>query len=409
MTMKSSLKMLSFILCLALLLTACGNGGGTETQANEEETSSTSGSEDTIKIGVSVVRTGGSAEGGENIYQGVQIATDMINEQGGINGRKVELVVRDNEGDPSKGVNIIREFGQKEGVIAGIGGYLSTVMLAETPIIKEEEFPFIVATSNVPESVEDGLPWTFGVRMNANTTAEYALDFIERNFNTNKIAVLYEDGGYGQGAAEAMTQALEAKGLEPVALEHFNLDDQDMTAQVTRARDAGAEAVYLFGIGASNGYVLSDMNRIGWDVPVIGEMGMIQTSVPEIAGEAAEGSYVIQTANYHDEQEREMAKEFLDRAIEKFGDVPTMAAPSAQGFDGAMLLFTAIEKIELTGDIVQDRSALKEALEVEAGPYEGVIRDWKQAFSVDNHDAIDVDSYLMNVWKDGVLVRSEEQ
>ncbi|MDQ0217730.1 hypothetical protein ELQ35_13225 [Peribacillus cavernae] len=396
--MKSSYKLFALLFCGLLILGGCGKSAGVQ-----------GSSDDTIKIGVSAVRTGGSAEGGENIYQGVKIATDIINEQDGINGRKIELVARDDEGDPSKGINIIREFAQKEETIAGIGGYLSTVMLAQTPIIKSEELPFVVATSNVPASVEKGLPWTFGVRMNANITAEYALDFIERNFKTNKIAILHEDGGYGTGAADAMKKALKENGLKPVAIEHFSLDDQDMTAQVSRARKSGAEAVYLFGIGASNGYVLTSMDKIGWKVPVIGEMGMIQTSVPEIAGAAAEGTYVIQTANYNGSQERKMAQEFLDRAKKQFGKVPTMAAPSAQGFDGAMLLFKAIEKIELTGDIKKDRMALKEVLSNEKLSYEGVIKDYEQAFTPDNHDTIDKSSYVMNMWKEGVLVRSEKQ
>ncbi len=384
---------------LSIIVAACGGGG-----------QGGGGQEDgPIRIGFSAELSGLAAEGGENMLIGVQTATDMINEQGGINGRQVELVTSDTEMNPSRGVSIIRDFGTQEQVLAAVGGYLSTVMLAQAPTIAEEQFPFIVATSNVPESVEQGLPWTFGVRMNAPVTARYTLDFIERNFGTNQVAVLYESGGYGTGANEAMTDALQERGEDPVASESFNLDDTDMTAQVTRARDAGAEAVYLMGIGASNGYVLRDMDRIGWDVPVVGEMGMVQPSVHEVAGEAADGSYVIQTANYAGEQPREMAQRFLDRAKEDGGSPPSMPAPSAQGFDGAMILFKAIENAELTGDLEADREAVREALETNAGPYEGVIRDWEQPFTPDNHEAIDVGSYLMNQWRDGVLVRAKEQ
>lgn len=362
-----------------------------------------------IQIGFSGELSGGAAEGGENILQGVELATEVINEEGGIHGRTVEIVTRDTEMNPSRGVSIIRDFAQQD-VLGLVGGYLSTVMLAQAPIIATEEIPFMVATSNVPASVEEGLPWTFGVRMNAPVTARYALDFLERNYNTNQVAILHESGGYGEGAADAMTQALEEIGEEPVAVESFNLDDTDMTAQVTRARDAGAEAVYLFGIGASNGYVLRDMARIGWEeVPVVGEMGMIQTVVPEIAGEAANGAHVIQTANYAGEQERDMAEKLVTKAEEKYGAPPSMGAPSAQGFDATMLLANAIESVELTGDVREDREAIRQALETEIGLYEGVIKDYDPAFTTDDHDAIGVEDYLMTVWQDGVLVRAEEQ
>lgn len=380
---------------LLMFAVACGGEAGPDEEAP-------------IQIGFSGELSGGAAEGGENILQGVELATEVINDEGGINGRTVEIVSRDTEMNPSRGVSIIRDFAQQD-VLGAVGGYLSTVMLAQSPIIATEEIPFMVATSNVPASVEEGLPWTFGVRMNAPVTARYALDFLERNYNTNQVAILHESGGYGQGAVDAMTQALEEIGEEPVAVESFNLDDTDMTAQVTRARNAGAEAVYLFGIGASNGYVLRDMARIGWEVPVVGEMGMVQTVVPEIAGEAASGTYVIQTANYAGEQERAMAEELVRRAEEKYGGPPSMGAPSAQGFDATMILARAIESVELTGDVREDREAIRQALETEVESYEGVIKDYNPPFTPDDHDAIEVEDYLMTMWQDGVLVRADKQ
>lgn len=415
---KNWISMVLVCFTAILFLTACNSGASSNTSAssNANETSKASANPPSkasakppVKIGVSTEATGGSAESSVHILQGVQIATDMINEKGGINGHPIELVIRDTEENPTRGVSIIRDFGQKENVLAAIGGYLSTVMLAQSPVIKEEKLPFIVATSNVPQSVINGMPWTFGVRMNAPITAKYALKFIEKNLKAGKVAVLHESGGYGKGAATAMTGALEEVGRKPVAVESFNLKDQDMTPQVTRARDAGADVIYLFGIGASNGYVLKAMDKIGWKVPVVGENGMAAPGVYEVAGALAEGTYAIQTANFTSEQTREMAKVFLQKYKQKYGKIPTVFASAAQGFDGAMLLYKAMEHIEITGDIRKDREALKDALENHAGPYKGVIRDWDKAFSKDNHDSIDVNSYLMNMWKNGILVKSDKQ
>ncbi len=74
-----------------------------------------------------------------------------------------------------------------------------------------------------------------------------------------------------------------------------------------------------------------------------------------------------------------------------------------------MMLFQAIESVDLTGDIEEDREAVREALETEAGPYKGVITDWDQPFTPDDHDAIGVDDYLMNMWEDGTLVKADKQ
>jgi branched-chain amino acid transport system substrate-binding protein len=368
------------------------------------------GSKEPILIGMSTEATGDNAMNSVNLYQGVQIAVEQVNANGGIHGRPVELVVRDTEQNPTRGISIIRDFGQKEKVLAAIGGFHSTVMLAQSPVLLEEKFAFMVATSNVPASVESGMPWTFGVRMNANITAQYAIKFIMEHFGTDKIAVLHENGGYGKGAAAAMTLALEAEGLKPVAVETFdNAKDKDMTAQVNRAKEAGAEVVYLFGQGAANGYVMQAMDKLGWKVPIVGENGMANKGAQEVGGALAEGTYAIQTANFNVEQTREPAKTFLEDFTAKFGHIPTTFASAAQGYDGAMMLFQAIGKAELSGDLKKDRAAIRDTLESGLGAYSGVIRDWEQPFTADNHDAVDVNSYLMCVWKDGKLVISEQQ
>ncbi|ANE46565.1 hypothetical protein SY83_10075 [Paenibacillus swuensis] len=400
---KWSVLVLSLVVG-AGVLTGCGkeNEANTVAKAEAEATSP-------ILIGMSTEATGSNAETAENIYKGAQIAVDFVNEGGGINGRPVELVVRDTEENPTRGVSIVRDFGQKEKVLAALGGFNSTVMLAQSPIVKEEGFPFMILTSNVPASVLNGLPWTFGVRMNAQITAKYALGFIEKHFGTKKIAILHESGGYGKGAVDAMTKALDEAGAKPVATESFNLKDQDMTAQVARAKEAGAEVIYLFGMGASNGYVLKAMEKASWKVPVVGENGMVSKGILEVGGPLTDGTFAIQTANFNVDQTREPAKKFIEAFKTKFGGIPTTFASAAQGFDGAMILFDAIGKTELTGDLKKDRDALRETLETDAGPYSGVIKDWDTVYTKDNHDAIDVNSYLMNMWKDGLLVPSDKQ
>jgi branched-chain amino acid transport system substrate-binding protein len=412
-TVGTKVMLVMLVAMMMWVLAACGGGGNTkETTAGTESNkpAETSASKEPILIGVSTEATGDNAMNSINLYQGVQVAVDQVNAKGGINGRLVELVVRDTEQNPTRGISIIRDFGQKEKVHAAIGGFYSTVMLAQSPIIMEEKFPFMVATSNVPASVESGMPWTFGVRMNANITAKYALKFIEEHFGTNKIAILHENGGYGKGAAAAMTKALEEAGLKPAAVESFdNAKDKDMTAQVNHAKEAGAEVIYLFGQGAGNGYVMQAMDKLGWKVPIVGENGMANKGAQEVGKELAEGTYAIQTANFNVEQTREPAKVFLEDFTAKFGHIPTTFASAAQGYDGAMMLFQAIGAAELTGDLKKDREAIKNKLETGFGAYSGVIKDWEQPFTTDNHDAIDINSYLMCVWKDGKLIISDKQ
>jgi branched-chain amino acid transport system substrate-binding protein len=406
-TWKKRTVALLTIALTTFAISACSGNSGND-KADPAVVSE--GSKEPILIGMSTEATGDNAMNSVNLYQGVQIAVEQVNANGGIHGRPVELVVRDTEQNPTRGISIIRDFGQKEKVLAAIGGFHSTVMLAQSPVLLEEKFAFMVATSNVPASVESGMPWTFGVRMNANITAQYAIKFIREHFGTDKIAVLHENGGYGKGAAAAMTLALEAEGLKPVAVETFdNAKDKDMTAQVNRAKEAGAEVVYLFGQGAANGYVMQAMDKLGWKVPIVGENGMANKGAQEVGGALAEGTYAIQTANFNVEQTREPAKTFLEDFTAKFGHIPTTFASAAQGYDGAMMLFQAIGKAELSGDLKKDRAAIRDTLESGLGAYSGVIRDWEQPFTADNHDAVDVNSYLMCVWKDGKLVISEQQ
>ncbi len=385
---------------LVLTLAACG--GDTASDPSEKLSGP-------IRVGVSGELSGAAAQGGESLRMGVELATEMINRDGGIAGRKVELVIRDTEMNPSRGVSIIREFASDDEVLASIGGYLSTVALAQAPIVAQEELPHFVTTSNVPKSVDDAMPWGFGVRMNAFTTARYAIDFAKQNFGATKWAILHESGGYGQAGVAAMTAELKKDGAAPAAVEVFNLDDRDMSSQVGRARASGADAVYLFGIGASNGYVLREMGRIGWDPVVIGESGAAPPAMAEVAGEAANDVYVIQTANFAAEQQRPVTAELLDRARAKYGNIPPLATPSAQAFDAALLLFEAIRAVKLTGEVEDDRAAIREALESLDTTVEGAISDWKAPFAGDDHEAVTVDDYLMNVWQGGKLVVSDKQ
>lgn len=312
----NSYRLLAGVFVISLVLAACSAGSGS--------------TEGTIKIGFSGPRSGPAAEGGNSIYMGVAAAVEDINSGGGIHDRQVELVERDDEGDPTRGVNVIRDLASEE-VIAAVGGYLSTVMFAQYPVISQEQFPYIVATANPAPNPDDDY-WTFGVRIIAEDTVAYTLEFLKEHFGIENIAVLAEDGGYGQDAVKYMTAGLkQTYGIEPAAVQYFNVNDKDMMAQVRAARDAGAEAVYLFGIGASNGYVLRDMDRLGWDVPVVGEMGMVETSVSEVAGEASNGAFVVQSALLSDDSENPAEQEFITALDSLFEERPSMDSPAAQG------------------------------------------------------------------------------
>ena len=254
---------------------------------------------DPIKIGVDGPFTGGSSSMGVSMRDGVRLAAGEINKAGGVLGRQIELVERDDEAKNERGVQIAQEFINKEKVTAVVGYINTGVALASQRFFQEAKIPVMnnVATGSIITHQFDKEPENYVFRNAAHDSIQAPMIVEEavtrRGFK--KVAILADSTNYGQLGRADLEKALEAKGIKPVATEKFNIKDVDMTAQLLKAKEAGAEAVLTYGIGPELAQIANGMTKLGWKVPIIGSWTLAMANYIDNAGPGGEGARMPQT------------------------------------------------------------------------------------------------------------------
>jgi branched-chain amino acid transport system substrate-binding protein len=350
--------------------------------------SSLAAAADTIKIGVAGPFTGGSSSMGVSMRDGVRLATEEINKAGGVLGRKLELVERDDEAKNERGVQIAQELINKEKVTAAVGYINTGVALASQRFFQEAKIPVMnnVATGSVITHQFDDQPENYIFRNAAHDSIQAPMIVEEaitrRGFK--KVAILADSTNYGQLGRADLEKALSLKGIKPVAVEKFNIKDVDMTAQLLKAKEAGAEAVLTYGIGPELAQIANGMTKLGWKVPMIGSWTLSMANYIDNAGPGGEGARMPQT--FVQEPTTPKRQSFIISYLKTFNpknariDSPVSAA---QGYDSVYLLAAAIKQAGST-----DGPKIKAALEDLKTPVDGVVTTYNKPFTKDDHEAI---------------------
>ena len=343
---------------------------------------------DPIKIGVDGPFTGGSSSMGVSMRDGVRLATEEINKSGGVMGRPIQLVERDDEAKNERGVQIAQEFINKEKVVAVVGYINTGVALASQRFFQEAKIPVLnnVATGSIITHQFDKEPENYVFRNAAHDSIQAPMIVEEavtrRGFK--KVAILADSTNYGQLGREDLEKALKAKGITPVAVEKFNIKDVDMTAQLLKAKEAGAEAVLTYGIGPELAQIANGMTKLGWKVPMVGSWTLSMANFIDNAGPGGDGARMPQT--FIQEPTTPKRKAFIASYLGSFKpknnriDSPVSAA---QGYDSIYLLAAAIKQANST-----EGPKIMAALEDLKAPVEGVVTTYNKPFAKGDHDAI---------------------
>ena len=343
---------------------------------------------DTIKIGVSGPFTGGSSSMGVSMRDGVKLAVEEINKAGGVIGRQLQIVERDDEAKNERGVQIAQELINKEKVTATVGFINTGVALASQRFYQEAKIPVMnnVATGSLITHQFDDQPENYIFRNAAHDSIQAPMIVEEaitrRKFK--KVAILADSTNYGQLGRSDLEKALELKGIKPVAVEKFNIKDVDMTAQLLKAKEAGAEVVLTYGIGPELAQIANGMTKLGWKVPMIGSWTLSMANFIDNAGPGGEGARMPQT--FIQEPNTMKRKAFIDSYLKTFKpknnriDSPVSAA---QGYDPVYLLAAAIKQAGTT-----EGPKVREALENLQTKVEGVVTTYDKPFTHDDHEAI---------------------
>ena len=355
-------------------------------------------------IGNSAAVTGPAAFSGQAIKMGAQIAIDEINEAGGVLGQKLRLVQYDDAGAPPRGVDNTRRIALADKCIAVLGGFHSTVAVAQVEPVHEIGIPYMGVWAANTKAVENGRDPNFMFRVSAKDkwVARFLVDEALKVSKDGKIAFFYENTGWGNGALPDIKAAMAARGKELVAAETFNWNDQDMSPQVIRARDAGADVVVIWSLDREGNQILRAMDKIAYKPAVIGAWG-ISGNLGELAGPLANGVRVMQTYSFLTPQS-ETGKKVLAALAAKYGLNDPSAIKAASGiadaYDAVYILADAI-KIAGSFDWAKVQKALYEVSR------DGLVAPYKPAFdksAPERNDALLPEHYLLAVWHDGKLI-----
>jgi branched-chain amino acid transport system substrate-binding protein len=341
-----------------------------------------------IKIGVSGPFTGGSAPMGVSMRDGVKLAVAEINAKGGVLGRQLQVVERDDEAKNERGVQIAQELINKEKVVATVGFINTGVALASQRFYQEAKIPVVdnVATGTAVTKQFPDQPDNYVFRNAANDSIQSAMivdeAVVKQKFT--KVAILADSTNYGQLGRADLEKALAAKGITAVAVEKYNIKDVDMTAQLLRAKQGGAQVVLTYGIGPELAQIANGMEKLGWKVPMIGSWTLSMANFIDNAGKNGEGAKMPQT--FIQDPNTPKRKAFIDSYLKTYnpanGRIPSPVS-AAQGYDSVYLLAAAIKQAGNT-----DGPTVRAAMESLKEKVDGVVSTYDKPFTHDDHEAI---------------------
>lgn len=365
---------------------------------------------DPIKVGHIAALSGASAQSGEAITRGLSLAIDEINAKGGIlGGRKLELVQRDDESNPPKGLIAARELIFKEKVAAIFGGIDTPVALAVVPLVNKEKIPFMAVWAAGTGITRNGAKPNYVFRVSAVDLLVdiKLLQYANNKFGSKKPGLMLINNPWGESNEKGLVAAdKDNSNVEIVGIEKFENADVDMIPQLTRLKEKGADSIILVVNTPPGAQMMKSRERMGWKVPVISHWGISGGRFPELAGATAGEAHFVQTYSFFGKLnptgERVLAA--LKKKYPQVKGPEDIFAPvgTANAYDAMHLVARAMEQAGST-----DGDKVRVALENLKNPYQGLIKTYNQPFSADNHDALSPDDYIMVRYDGDKIVPTE--
>jgi branched-chain amino acid transport system substrate-binding protein len=355
---------------------------------------------DVIKIGVYGPFTGGSSPMGASMRDGARLAAEEINAKGGVLGKKIELVERDDQATPERGAQVMQDLVSNEKVAAVLGPINTGVALASYKYPMQAKIPMLInvsAGAPVNELFKDNPDnYVFRIAASDDIQAEMIVAEAVDARGLKKVALLCDETNYGQNGCKKMLEALTKRGVTPVYVGKFKIKDTDMTPQLQEARKAGAQAVLTYGIGPELAQIANGMNKLGWKVPMIASWTASMSNFIDAAAANGNGVQMPQTF-IQEGATRPQATAFIDAYKKKYNTerIPS-AVSAAQGYDSMHLLANAITQAGTT-----EGPKVKAALENLTQPYEGAIATFDKPYSATDHEAIHKQQVVMGVVQGG--------
>ena len=349
---------------------------------------------ETYKIGGLFAVTGPNSFLGDPEKKSLQMAVDEINARGGIDGRRLEAVIRDTEGVPDKAVLAANELISSEKVLAIIGPSLTPTTLPLVPLVESNKIPLISCAAGI-EITEPVKPWVFKTAQSDVLAVATIYEHMKRN-NIKKVGILTVENSFGESGKRQLTGQASQFGIEVVQAESFGGKDTDMTAQLTKIRAAQPDAIICWGTNPGPAVVARNVQQLNIKIPLYQSHGVASPKFIELAQDAAEGILLptgkILVADQLPDSDPQ--KPVIKSYIQQFEGQFKMPVSGFGGYayDAMQLLAKALEG---SGG---DREKIRAALEKITG-HVGVTGTFN--FSPTDHNGLGKDAFVMVQIKDG--------
>ena len=385
--MKSLTRGLVAASALALAMAGCAapeqqSGGGSGGGGND---GGSTGGGDVIKVGVNIELSGPAAVQGAAYQNAVQLIADQINANGGVDGKDLELVIRDNKSDPTEALQVAKGMIENDGVVAMVGGGSSPTTLSLVDYVEEEGVPIVsMGSSGAIVSPPEDRTFIYKTPANTDQIVDVMVeDFAKRGVET--VGFISVDNPYGDAGLAAFQAAAGAGEVNLVGTEKFQAEDRDYTSIVTKLLGSNPDAIVVWSIPPGAGIVAKNVKAAGYDGQLYFDAGAGAELFLRGAGAAAEGVLMIHPAvlvadEVQDAPNTDVMQEFYSSYTEEYGEFSGFASYAA---DALGMIVAAIEE---AGEA--DRTAIRDALE--ELEYTGITGEY--SMSSEDHGGLSTDA-----------------
>lgn len=353
--------------------------------------------EEPYRIGAIFAVTGPASWLGEPQKNTVKMLEKQINDQGGINGRKIEVIIEDNLGAEDKTVMAFKKLVQRYKVVAVIGPSRSGSAMAIKPLAERYKVP-VVACAAAEAIVKPVNPWVFKTAQNDADAARCIFDKA-RQMGIKRMAIMSSTDGFGAAGRGQLKTIAPDYGIEIVADETYGPKDTDMTAQLTKIKGTDAQAIINWSIVPAQTTVLRNRSQLGMTIPFFQSHGFGNINYARSAGESADGVLfpqgrilAVDTVADDHAQKAVIARYKKDYEAEFKTDV---SAFGGYAHDSLMLVVDAIKAVG------GDRAKIREHIENRKN-FVGVSGVFN--FSPENHVGLGQESFEMLTVKDSNFI-----
>lgn len=258
--------------------------------------------ETTIKIGTICDLTGPLAFYGKELSAGARLYFSFINDQGGVHGRKIEYIVEDDGYRPPKAVAAARKLLDKDKIFCFVGVLGTPSCTAIFPILEETKVPLIgpvTASSTMhtpPKRYVFALPGSYDAQ--SRIAVKYIVD---SGAESPRLAILYQDDGYGRDGLKGLREGAKVHNLEIVAEETYKRGAIDFSSQALSLKKANPTHVILYTVVRETAAILKEAKRLNWNPVFIGSNATADDKTVALAGDAAEGYLALQFMDFYSE------------------------------------------------------------------------------------------------------------